>query len=222
MALLLAAFDPTQVNPEVGIGMLPVGRHVVIAEASTLKNTKDGSSQYLEFVLRVVDGEHAGNTGALRFNLYHADDKVRQTAMRDFSRMCHAVNVLSRITATEQLHNLQFGVEVEKQKGQEVYTEVKRIFTANFEDPARAAYTGPKIGSSQPMQAQQPQQQVVQQPVQQQQFQPQVAVQQPVQPHVQQPVQQPVQQFQPQVQQTVQTSWTPNAAPVQETLPWNT
>ena len=202
MALLLTAFDPTQVNPEVGVGMLPRGRHVVIAESSAVKQTKDGSSQFVEFVLRVVEGEHSGSTGALRFNLYHADDKVRQTSMREFSRMCHAVGVLSRVTATEQLHNLPFGVEVELQKGSEVFTEVKRIFTSAFEDPARATYTGPKIGTAQP----QPQQaQVMQQPVQQQVVQPQVP-----------PAQQPVQQ------QVVQTTWTPNAAPAAETLPWNT
>jgi hypothetical protein len=147
MAQLPMIFDATTVNPEFGLGQLPVGKHVVSIDSSEIKDTKDGNNKLLEMNLVIHSGQHAGESGAWRLNLFHSNDKTKEIAQKELARLCHATGVM-QVQDTSQLHNIQFGVEVALQKGSETMTEVKRVLTAQGEDPAKANYSGPQGGSS--------------------------------------------------------------------------
>ena len=195
MAQLLQAFNAQQFDPTQGGGSLPVGRHPVIIESSEVKANKANDGGYLQLNVKLIDGPQMGTTGAYRLNLYHSNPQTAEIAHRQLSAICHVVGVFN-VQDSAQLHNIPFIIEVGLQKGEEAaqkgYTEVKKVFDINGNEPGKAgqgaAQAQPQgqggFGQQQP--AQQPQQ-----PAQQPAAQPAAAWgQQPQQP-AQQPAAQP-------------------------------
>lgn len=135
-------FDATQIDPTQTVGNLPVGRHIVTVTSSDIKDTKDKGGQYLELVLTVIDGENKGASGAWRLNINHHKEQTMQIAHRQLSSICHAIGVY-QINDTNQLHDKPFIVEVgiqqknDQQKEGTVYTEVKRVFDINGNEPGK-------------------------------------------------------------------------------------
>lgn len=190
-------FDATQVDPAGISSQLPVsgpeGYNVIIS-ASEMKENKDKTGGYLELTLQVIDGEHKGETGAYRLNLYHTSAKAVEIAYRQLSAICHAVGVF-QVADSTQLHNIPFKAVVGLQKGEnpEGYTEVKGVLCMDGSAPGKPKGPAP-AASTQP----------VQQPAQQQGTAPAWGQQQaPVQ-------EQPVQQAGP--------AW--SQQPTQAAAPW--
>lgn len=158
---LIQSFDATQYDPAQSVGSLPVGKHPVVIESGEVKATKSNDGGFLQLNLRVIDGPHTGATGAYRLNLYNNNQKAVAIANQQFSAVCHAIGVY-KVDTTEQLQGIPFVVEVGLQSGEEAqakgYTEVKKVFDINGNEPGRNS----NGGAAQP----QPQQQ---QPAQQQQ-----------------------------------------------------
>ena len=167
MAQLLQAFNAQQFDPTQGGGSLPVGRHPVIIESSEVKANKANDGGYLQLSLKLIDGPQTGTTGAYRLNLYHSNPQTAEIAHRQLSAICHVVGVFN-VQDSAQLHNIPFIIEVGLQKGEEAaqkgYTEVKKVFDINGNEPGKAgqgaAQAQPQgqggFGQQQP--AQQPQQ----------------------------------------------------------------
>lgn len=196
-------FDATKVEPAGISSQLPVSGpdgYGVIISASEMKENKDKTGGYLELTLQVIDGEHKGETGAYRLNLFHSNAKTVEIAYRQLSAVCHAVGVF-QVADSSQLHNILFKAVVGLQKGDnpEGYTEVKGVLCSDGSTPGK-----PK-GPAQAAQPAPVQQASVQQPVQQsaapaaggwpgaapaQQQAPVQQEQQPAQGWAQQPVQQ--------------------------------
>lgn len=141
MARLLSAFNPNNFDPTQGSSMLPVGKLLVVATSSEVKPTSDGNNGYLQYNLEVIDGEHKGASGAYRLNLYHSNQQTVEIANRQFSALCHVTGQLGVVEDSAQLHNVPFIVEVQKQtKGEGAekgYTEVKRVYDANGNEPGK-------------------------------------------------------------------------------------
>ena len=189
MAQLLQAFNAQQFDPTQGGGSLPVGRHPVIVESSEVKANKANDGGYLQLNLKLIDGPQMGTTGAYRLNLYHSNPQTAEIAHRQLSAICHVIGVFN-VQDSQQLHNIPFIAEVGLQKGEEAaqkgYTEVKKVFDINGNEPGKAGQGAP---------AAQPQQQ----PAAQGGFGQQQPAQQPQQPQGggawgQQPAQQPAAQ----------------------------
>ena len=191
MAQLLQAFNAQQFDPTQGGGSLPVGRHPVIIESSEVKANKANDGGYLQLNVKLIDGPQTGTTGAYRLNLYHSNPQTAEIAHRQLSAICHVIGVFN-VQDSQQLHNIPFIVEVGLQKGEEAaqkgYTEVKKVFDINGNEPGKAGQGAP---------AAQPQQQ----PAAQGGFGQQQPAQQPEQPQggtawggQQQPAQQPAAQ----------------------------
>lgn len=165
MAQLLQAFNAQQYDPTQGVGGLPVGKHPVIIESSEVKANSKNDGGYLQLNLKIIDGPSAGSVGAYRLNLYHQNQQTVEIAHRQLSAVCHVVGVFN-VQDTQQLHNIPFIVEVDFQKGDEArqkgYTEVKRVFDINGNEPGKAGQGQQQAqpqGFGQPQQpAQQPQQ----------------------------------------------------------------
>lgn len=164
MAQLLQAFNAQQYDPTQGVGGLPVGKHPVIIESSEVKANSKNDGGYLQLNLKIIDGPSAGSVGAYRLNLYHQNQQTVEIAHRQLSAVCHVVGVFN-VQDTQQLHNIPFIVEVDFQKGDEArqkgYTEVKRVFDINGNEPGKAGQGQQQAqpqGFGQQQPAQQPQQ----------------------------------------------------------------
>ena len=141
MAQLIQAFNAQQYDPTQGGGSLPVGRHPVIIESSEVKANKANDGGYLQLNLKLIDGPQMGTTGAYRLNLYHSNPQTAEIAHRQLSAICHVIGVFN-VQDSQQLHNIPFIVEVGLQKGEEAaqkgYTEVKKVFDINGNEPGKA------------------------------------------------------------------------------------
>ena len=171
MAQLLQAFNAQQFDPTQGGGSLPVGRHPVIIESSEVKANKANDGGYLQLNVKLIDGPQTGTTGAYRLNLYHSNPQTAEIAHRQLSAICHVIGVF-QVTDSGQLHNIPFIIEVGLQKGEEAaqkgYTEVKKVFDINGNEPGKAGQGAPAAqpqqqpaaqgGFGQQQPAQQPQQ----------------------------------------------------------------
>ena len=168
MAQLLQAFNAQQFDPTQGGGSLPVGRHPVIIESSEVKANKANDGGYLQLNVKLIDGPQTGTTGAYRLNLYHSNPQTAEIAHRQLSAICHCVGVFN-VQDSSQLHNIPFIIEVGLQKGEEAaqkgYTEVKKVFDINGNEPGKAGQGAPAAQpQQQPAQGGFGQQQPAQQP----------------------------------------------------------
>ena len=171
MAQLIQAFNAQQYDPTQGGGSLPVGRHPLIVESSEVKANKANDGGYLQLNLKLIDGPQMGTTGAYRLNLYHSNPQTAEIAHRQLSAICHVIGVFN-VQDSQQLHNIPFIAEVGLQKGEEAaqkgYTEVKKVFDINGNEPGKAGQGAPAAqpqqqpaaqgGFGQQQPAQQPQQ----------------------------------------------------------------
>jgi hypothetical protein len=136
MAKLQQAFDANNVNPQQSTGQLPIGKHPVAIVDSIVKATQKNDGGYLELELRIMDGPMTGTTGAYRLNLYNQSAKAVEIANQQLSAICHVTGQFM-IQDSAQLHNIPFIVEVGPQKDNPQYTEVKKVFDANGNEPGK-------------------------------------------------------------------------------------
>ena len=133
----MSVFDPNQHAVSTGsAGQLPVSGKdgwLVIITDSCVKGTADQMGSYLELVLEIQSGDHAGETGAYRLNIENANADAVRIALSQLSSICHVVNYLQAFDLTDVscLHNRPFRVVVGLQKGaggtEKGYTEVKYV-----------------------------------------------------------------------------------------------
>lgn len=141
---LLQAFDATTISPEQGAAQLPLGKHPVIISGSEVKATKANNGGLLELDLQIIDGLNKGQSGAYRLNLYNTNPQAAEIAQKQLSAVCHVTGVF-KVTDSSQLHNIPFLIEVGYQKGENPaaggkgYTEVKRVFDINGNEPGKKA-----------------------------------------------------------------------------------
>lgn len=138
MAQLPQAFDVTKYDPSQGVGQLPVGSKlpVTIIESEVKATKTDANNGYIQFIVQVGQGEHAGKKGAYRINLFHSTEATRAIAEKMLSALGHVTGVFN-IQDTQQLHNIPFLVDVVAQTDPK-YTEVKAVYDINGNEPGRA------------------------------------------------------------------------------------
>lgn len=146
MAQLIQPFNANNFDPTQGVGGLPIGRHPVVVDSSEVKANKANDGGYLQLNLKVIDGPQAGTVGAYRLNLYHSNPQTVDIANRQLSAISHVTGVFM-IQDSAQLHNIPFIVEVGPQKNDAQYTEVKKVFDINGNEPGKPAQGG---GAAQP------------------------------------------------------------------------
>lgn len=138
MARLAQVFNGLMYDPEQMAGSLPIGKHKVVISDSEIKETKGGDGGFIQFTLEIIDGEHKGQTGPYRINLYNKNQQAVAIANKQLAALCYVTGVF-QVNATEQLHGIPFTVEVDLQKGEEAkekgYTEIKKVFDINGFEP---------------------------------------------------------------------------------------
>lgn len=164
----MSVFDPNQHAVSTGsVGQLPVSGKdgwLVIITDSCVKGTADGMGSYLELVLQIQSGDHAGETGAYRLNIENANADAVRIALSQLSSICHVVNYLQPFDLTDvtPLHNRPFRAVVGLQKGaggtEKGYTEVKFVLDVAGDRPGqqKAAALPPQPTVAQPMPGESP------------------------------------------------------------------
>lgn len=137
---LAKRFDSSQHDPSQSAGQLPVGKHPVIISESEVMAAKDVESGLLELTLQIIDGPSKGQTGPYRLNLYNKSAKAAEIAHKQMSAICHVTGVYV-VDDSRQLHNIPFIIEVGLQRDAEAaakgYTEVKRVYDINGNEPGK-------------------------------------------------------------------------------------
>ena len=88
---------------------------------------------------KIIDGPQTGTVGAYRLNLYHSNQQTVEIAHRQLSAVCHVTGVFM-LQDSAQLHNIPFIVEVGPQKNDAQYTEVKKVFDIQGNEPGKAGH----------------------------------------------------------------------------------
>lgn len=101
-----AATAPAPTAPR-EFGPLPAGDYTMIISAASIKPTKAGTGEYLEAVMEVVEGPHAGRKHWERFNVSNPNKTAEDIARAALGNLCEALG-LSTITDTDQLCDQMF------------------------------------------------------------------------------------------------------------------
>ncbi len=138
MSRLVQPFNPLAFDPTQGSAGLPIGRHPVVIIAAEVKATQDNSGGFVELSLNIIDGPSKGATGAYRLNLYNQSQQAVEIAHKQLSAICYVTGVFqlgadgADLTA---LFNKPFVVDVGPQKKDPQYSEVKKVFDMNGNEP---------------------------------------------------------------------------------------
>lgn len=100
----LDGFDANTVNPSESREPIPAGWYKVVITESEEKPTKAQTGSYLQMIMEVIDGEHAGRKVFERLNLNNPNPVAVEIAQRDLSSICRAVGVMTP-RASQDLHD---------------------------------------------------------------------------------------------------------------------
>lgn len=107
-------FDATEFAPTQSKSFEPLerGMYTGMVIDSTIKQTKAGTGEYIELVIQVVDGPQSGRRLWERLNVSNPNKTAEDIARSQLALLCQAVGV-QKLTATEQLHDVPFVMEVD-------------------------------------------------------------------------------------------------------------
>lgn len=106
MADLGGVFDSLAPENQSERSVVPAGKYEVIAIASEVKPTNDGTGRYLNVQFQITKGEQQNRRIFHKFNLWLSPEKEKaiNIAKGQFSEFCRAVGVLTPRDSSE-LHN---------------------------------------------------------------------------------------------------------------------
>ena len=138
------SFDPTSapVSQPKAFEPLPRGSYNAIIIESDIKQTKAGTGEYIELVIQVVDGIHAGRRLWERLNVSNPNKQAEDIAKSSLAELCAAVNV-TKLTDTEQLHDRPFQVHVDIDRKDPTRNRVVGYGSANLTPPPAKSAAAP-------------------------------------------------------------------------------
>jgi hypothetical protein len=113
-------FNAANVKPREDAEVLPPGDYVAMITNSEMRETKDGSGQYLWLEMDITEGEHQGRKIWDRLNLVNRNAKAVEIAERTLSSICHAVGKLN-VQDSEELHGCTLVAKIKVRPGQGDY-----------------------------------------------------------------------------------------------------
>jgi hypothetical protein len=147
----LNGFNAHEVEPNVGFDPIPAGKYLAVVTATEMKPTKNGSGEYLQVELEVIEGPHKGRKLWDRLTLKHPNELTVKIAKGALSAICRAVGVMAPKDSVE-LHNLPLIISVgcKKRDDNGEITNVIKGYAKRESGAARPAVTTNGAGSPPP------------------------------------------------------------------------
>ena len=150
-------FDASQVNPNDEYTPIPAGSYPVIITESEVRETKNGTGNYLKVTLEIQAGEYQGRKIFHNITLQNQNLTAVGIGQRHLSQICHAVGIL-QVQDSAQLHHKPLIAVVKIRKGDGQYgdsNEVARYEQAqgmgavpSFQAPPRQAAPQPQAAAA--------------------------------------------------------------------------
>lgn len=90
---------------------LPIGDYRAEIVASDIKPTKDGTGQYIQFEVQILDGDYAGRRVWDRINLWNSNETATRIAHQTMKKILDACGK-GAIDDTEEVHQIPFTLKV--------------------------------------------------------------------------------------------------------------
>lgn len=147
----LNGFNAHEVEPNVGFDPIPAGKYLAVVTATEMKPTKNGSGEYLQVELEVIEGPHKGRKLWDRLTLKHPNELTVKIAKGALSAICRAVGVMAPKDSVE-LHNLPLVISVgcKKREDNGEITNVIKGYAKRESGAVRPAVTTNGAGSPPP------------------------------------------------------------------------
>lgn len=149
------SFDANQVPPKQLGESHPVGKFPFQISNTEVAPTKDGTGGM--FIIHFTTP--AGNV-LFRYNLWNQSDKAKEIAAGQLSALCHATGIFKLEWSNDGavLRGGRGMIEIGYQKGQEPtpenpaggYTEIKKVYDINGNEPGKAPQQAPQPQAAQP------------------------------------------------------------------------
>ena len=140
---LLSPINAKDYNPEQGAGSFPIGKHKVIISEAKITATKSNDGGMLIFTLQCIEGDCQGLSAPYRLNLYNQSQTAVEIAHRQFTAVCYVVGIPDfNGIDLRPLFNRPFYVEVGQQATNPQYTEIKKVYDVNGQEPKRSGAAG--------------------------------------------------------------------------------
>lgn len=132
-------FDATDFAPQPkSFEPLEPGMYQGMVIDSSIKATKAGTGEYIELVIQVTDGPQTGRRLWERLNVSNPNKTAEDIARSQLAELCHAVGV-QKLTATEQLHDLPFLMEVQIDRKEPTRNRIMGFQSAGAKAAMKAA-----------------------------------------------------------------------------------
>lgn len=133
----------------------PEGWPVIFTGSEMVASKNNAQHGMLVLDLKIIEGEHVGEEGKYRLNLFHSNEKTVKIAEQQLSSCCWAVGKPDA-KCSEELYNLPLRVvvgyqkltaeqEEAKSRGEEVtpFTEIKRVLCYDGSAPGKSGNAAP-------------------------------------------------------------------------------
>jgi hypothetical protein len=97
-------FNAGQVEPAKAWEPVAPGMHPALIRSAAFKATKNGSGQYLQIDMDIIDGPEKGRKLTDRLNLFNSSEKAVNMAKASLSALCRSMGEMV-VSQTEQLLN---------------------------------------------------------------------------------------------------------------------
>lgn len=145
----LNGFNAATVEPSQDFEPIPAGKYLAVITESEMKPTKNGSGQYLQLSLQILEGPYKGRYVWARLNLHNPNPTTVQIARQELSAICRAVGVMQPADSVE-LHGIPLTISVKLKRRDdtgdmvnEVRGYAKREAVATSAAPAQASNPTP-------------------------------------------------------------------------------
>lgn len=149
---MILNFDATQIEITNDFELIPDGTEAVaVITGSELKETRDGTGQYVNLKIEIIDGDYKGRVVFDILNIQNKNEKAMKIAYQTLAKICNAVGK-TQIQSTEELHDIPMKIKigVNKQEGYDPSNKVKNYSGVNDTPKEQPKATTPTTSAKKP------------------------------------------------------------------------
>lgn len=146
----LSGFNAAEVEPQGSFEPIPAGWYTAMVTDSEFKPTKNGTGEYLQLRIDIIEGDYENRVLFDRLNLNNPNQTAVEIAQRQLSAICRAVGVMTPQDSND-LHDKPLKVKVGIRpagNGYEASNEVKAYEPVESGGQAAPAQTGGGSGGA--------------------------------------------------------------------------